>query len=362
MEASSEGSSLPVEGISCESGGPARLTRRAMLQTTGAGLAGVALAQAFAACGPGQAGPSPSPQTDVLKELTTLRLGLIGKISGYWNMWIALQEGYFKAENINVTMTYIDTDARLTDALLAGSVDMDPETVFVDYSANQHGADITMFCGNQNLPFYRMLARKNLNSLSDLAGKKIGVSDKDSGVDAFVAQEWLGNKGIQLKDYTLINSGGLANRVAALSTGAIDATLLVPPFDLRAKGQGLNDLGVSTDTVRHFMFTAWSARKSWLKNNKTLAVAFCRAIIKGAKFLQNASNKDQAIKDLMDATGIDQPIASATYDVLPRTLSPEGSIDPEGFAPWAKFLNAKPEDIKKLLDDSYFNQAKATLK
>ncbi len=292
----------------------------------------------------------------------TLRLGLIGKLAGYWSMWIAQREGYFEQERIDLKMTYIDTDARLTDAVLAGAVDMDPETVLVNYSANEHGADMRMFCGNQNLPFYRVLSRNTVKSLKELAGKKIGVSDKDSGVDSFVIQEWLAQWNLMpSRDYTLINSGGLANRVAALQAGAIDATPLVPPFDLRARAAGLTDLGQSTDYIKHFMFTAWSARERWLKANRPLAVAFCRAIIKGARFVKDPASKDKALRHLMDATGIDQATAAAIAEVLPATLS-DGRIDRNGFAPWAKYLKAKPEDLLKLLDDSVYEEAVSSLK
>ncbi len=66
METSSEETSQSIQGISSESGGPARLTRREILQATGAGLAGVALAPAFAACGPGQAPAQVSGLGDTL--------------------------------------------------------------------------------------------------------------------------------------------------------------------------------------------------------------------------------------------------------------------------------------------------------
>jgi NitT/TauT family transport system substrate-binding protein len=303
---------------------------------------------------------SSSGSSDRLTTMTQLKVGLVGKLSGYWDMWVALQEGYFKAENIDISFDYIDTDARLTDAVLSGSDSMDPETVFVDYQANQHGGDLKMFCGNQNTPFYRMLGQKNLTSLTDLVGKKIGVSDKDSGVDSFVTQEWLSQKGVQSSQYTLTNAGGLANRVAALTTGAIDATPLVPPFDLQTKAKGYSDLGVSTDTLKHFMFTAWSARQSWLNDNRAMAVSFCRAIVKGAKFLHDPANKDKSIADLVAASGVAQATAAATYDGLVPNLSTDGSIDTNGFAPWSKYLNASASDIQKLVTDTYFKAAQAS--
>jgi len=90
-------------------------------------------------------------------------------------------------------------------------------------------------------------------------------------------------------------------------------------------------------------------------------VAFCRAIIKGARFVKDPASKDKALRHLMDATGIDQATAAAIAEVLPATLS-DGRIDRNGFAPWAKYLKAKPEDLLKLLDDSVYEEAVSSLK
>jgi hypothetical protein len=37
-------------------------------------------------------------------------------------------------------------------------------------------------------------------------------------------------------------------------------------------------------------------------------------------------------------------------------------VDRDGFAPWAKYLSAKPEDLTKLLDESVYEEAVAALK
>jgi NitT/TauT family transport system substrate-binding protein len=307
-------------------------------------------------------GSSGAGPTRSAKAPVQIQIGLIGKLVGYWPMWVALQEGYFKQNLIDPHFAYVDTDARLTTAVVAGAVDLDPETVFVNYSANAHGGDLRMFCGNQNLPYYRLIARKGM-TMADIKGKvKIGVSDSASGVDAFVLREWMTKLGkVEGTDYVLFNAGGLANRVAALTAGAIGATALVPPFDSAARAAGLADLGASVDVVKPFLFTAWTAKASWLKKNRPLAEAFCRAIIRGGQFLANPANKDKAIKDLVDAGVTTQATATLSYDTVRPTLSLNGSVDRHGVAPWVKYLpkGTKLKDVTKMIDLSIWKAALA---
>jgi ABC-type nitrate/sulfonate/bicarbonate transport system substrate-binding protein len=292
----------------------------------------------------------------------TVKLGLVGKLSGYWPLWTAIQGGFLERENLKLEITYIDTDARLTYALVSGGVDVVANLPFMPYTANQQGADLRLFSGLQNIPYYRMVASKDVTSMAQLKGKRIGVSEKDTGADSYVIQEWLTHFGLRLDrgDYTLVNTGGLANRVAALKAGGTEATALVPPFDLLTIAAGFNDLGQSPDVVKHFQWTTFIAKASWLKSRSADAVAFSRAIVRAARFLQDPANKARAIRHLVDGTGVKEDLATTLHGILIPLVTKDGSMDPEGLAPWAKYVKATPDDLRKLVDDTYLKQAQAS--
>lgn len=311
---------------------------------------------------PAQETPQPTataPETP--PEPVTLKMGLVGRLSGYWPLWAAMEEGFFDDEAITIDLTFIDTDARLTSALIGGSVDLIANTVFIANAANQQGADLRLFCGLQNLPYYRFFTQPDVTSLEDLEGKTLAVSEADTGADAFVIQEWLRPLGLE-KDtnYEMTNAGGLANRLAALSSGAVDGTILVPPFDLQAIEAGFTQLGASPDAVPHFQWSAFIAKESWLQENSDTAVRFCRAIVNAAKFVQDPANADASKAALMTATELSQEDADLLYDLLVPALTPDGSLDPEGFAPWAKYMDVSEDEAKALLDDTYLQEAQAT--
>jgi NitT/TauT family transport system substrate-binding protein len=297
-------------------------------------------------------------------QLVTVKAGMVGRLSGFWPLWTAIQGGFMEREGLKVELTFIDTDARLTYALVSGGIDMVANMPFMPYLANQQGSDLRFFCGMQNVPYYRMVANKDVTSMAQLKGKRIGVSEKDTGADAYVVQEWLTALGLRLDrgDYTLLNTGGLANRVAALKAGGTEATALVPPFDLQTIAAGFNDLGQSPEVVKHFQWAAFIAKASWLKAHSADAVAFSRAIVRAARFLQDPANKAKAIQHLVEATGVKEDLATTLYGILIPLLTKDGSMDPEGLGPWAKYVKATPEDMKKLVDDTYLKQAQAAVR
>lgn len=323
-------------------------------------LAATAVVMLLSACGGASNAGTPSTFAS-LQTTTNLKLGIVSKIATHWPFWEAMQRGFFSAQKLQVETVAIDTDARMTDALIAGSIDVEFNTIAVAYNANQHGGDLQMFCGIQNLPYYRLVAAPSIHAISDLRGKSIGVSDAATGVDSFVAQEWLSKIGLSSGSYSLVNTGGLVTRLAAVRSGATAATLLVPPFDLQAVAAGLTDLGVSTGTVTHFTNIEAIARGSWLRSHSAVAAAFCRAISKGDKYLQDPANKATAMQDLESVVGVKATDAPKLYEALLPEFSRDGTIDVAGLEPWAKYLTPKPTaaDLAKIVNTTYIKAAQA---
>jgi ABC-type nitrate/sulfonate/bicarbonate transport system substrate-binding protein len=81
----------------------------------------------------------------------------------------------------------------------------------------------------------------------DLRGARVGVDAPDSGF-VLVLRGALELAGVKPNSYTLCPCGGVKERFEALSSGAVDATLLGPPLTDMAKKSGLNRI-VEIDCV-----------------------------------------------------------------------------------------------------------------
>ena len=289
--------------------------------------------------------------------MTPVKVGFVGQLAGYWPFWVAQKQGYFTANGLQLSMTYIDTDSNLTAAALSGSVNVIGEVPLVLYLANKNGGDMRMFCGMQNQPLYSFIAGKGITSLADLKGKTIAVSDVTSGSDAFVARAALAAAGLGPSDYTLASTGAESSRVAAVKSGAVAATVVNAPFNTEAIADGLTDLGQTTSLVPHLQWTGLAATASWLSSNAGTAKKLCSSLVQGEKFLLNPANQVTAVADLQAGTGLAADSVKAQYtgvnSGLVSTFSTNGSMDSAGFGTWAKLLDVSPGNLTALQDNSF---------
>ena len=69
--------------------------------------------------------------------------------------------------------------------------------------------------------------------------------------------------GLKPGEVDYIYAGATAARFAALASGSIAATIMTPPFNFKAAGQGFNSLGVSADYTKNFPFSGYSLNTRW---------------------------------------------------------------------------------------------------
>lgn len=346
-----------------------RLLSTRLLRLWGAAVGGSLL---LAACaGPAApVGPTPAAKAAEPAAATKapaparvpVQIGLASKLAGHWPLWVGTQEGIFDKAGIDFSVLVVDTDSRLVQALLSNSLQLITGTVPQIQKANAAGGQMVGIAGLQNKPVYRMVGAKGMKSIKDLAGKKIGVSETEIGVDAYVARTWLAQIGIKEGSYTLVGTGGVATRVAALSGGAVDATVLPPPADLPVIQQGFSDLGLSMSAVQHMQWTMLTANKPWIAANADTANRFLRAYVEAATWLRDPANKDKAIKHLVAETNTNAQNAALFYQqlVAEGAISQDGGIDGEGFAVWSGFLGVPAAQLRDTVyDGQYLTKAKA---
>ena len=139
---------------------------------------------------------------------------------------------------------------------------------------------------------FSVVARKEMRNPSDLIGKKIGILNFGGSNDLAVSmafKEW----NIPRNAATILVSGGAPERLAALMTGAIDATVLSPPETVAASRAGLKILANLSDLNASFPQTLIMARP-FLATRRDIVKRFLRAYSEG--IYEFKTNKEKAIK------------------------------------------------------------------
>ena len=91
-------------------------------------------------------------------------------------------------------------------------------------------------------PPYALVAKPSITSLKDLKGKVISLGGPKDITRIYV-ERMLAPNGVKPGDFDMVFAGATTARASALLAGAVDAAILLPPFNFQAVAKGFNSLG-----------------------------------------------------------------------------------------------------------------------
>lgn len=141
-------------------------------------------------------------------------------------MDLALEKGYFAAEGVEVELVRVEQTPSALQALAAGEGEM--ANVGVDgllLLVAQGATDIKAVTSpNKSLP-YVIVAKDDINSIADLAGRRFGVGRVGS-LDHSLSMKVFASQGLDVDSLEVLAIGQPNVRAQALVAGQIDATTM----------------------------------------------------------------------------------------------------------------------------------------
>ena len=217
----------------------------------------------------------------------------------YVPMYVAIENGYFEEEGLDVTLvTGFGADKTMT-ALLSGEADigfMGPESTIYTYQGGMEDyavnfAQLTQRAGN----FLVGRTPEDDFSFADLKGKEV-LGGRAGGMPQMVFEYILKKHGLDpAKDVKIDQSIDFGSTAAAFSGGQGEYTVEFEPHAtaLEQKGDGyvLASLGEESGYVP---YTAFSARKSYMEEHPEVIESFTRALQKGMEYVNSTSPEELA--------------------------------------------------------------------
>jgi ABC-type nitrate/sulfonate/bicarbonate transport system substrate-binding protein len=184
---------------------------------------------------------------------------------------------------------------REIQALLGGSVHFAQVDAVTTANAIHQGADLVIISGSLNTFPFSFVAQKDIRKPDDLIGKKIGIVGFGGANELAVVlalKEW----NIPRQSVTIIQSGGAANRLVALSAKALDATVLAYPELGEAVRMGMNVLAHMRDMkTATFPMNIIAVRRPFLEKNRDTVKRFQQAYAEATHQFLNSSEKARAV-------------------------------------------------------------------
>ncbi|HET9176198.1 MAG TPA: ABC transporter substrate-binding protein [Pseudolabrys sp.] len=297
----------------------------------------------------------------------------------YLPTMLAQALGEYEKAGVNVEIVDFKGGSESLKAVIGGSADV--VSGYFDHcvnlaAKNQH---LQSFVVYDRYPGFALVVSPKqtsaINSIKDLANKKVGVSAPGSSTDFFL-KYMLSKNGVDPNSVGVIGVGLGATAIAAMEQGTIDAAIMLDPAVTILQGQNkdlkiLSDTRSQKDTLAVFGGEypggALYTRAEWIASHEKEVQAMTNAIIATLKWIHSHSPEEIADKMPANLVGKDKAqYVAALKNTLPM-YSETGRMDPKGAAAvLAVFSQSSPEvakaniDLSKTYTNKYVDAANKT--
>lgn len=220
------------------------------------------------------------------------------------SLWVAQEGGYFKREGLDTELLYIGGGSLLIQSMLSGDVPFAYGPSVPVINASLRGSDLVLIGNTGNSLVFSIMSRPEIKQPAQLRSKKVGVTRLGGSTD-WALDAALKHWGLDRREVTVIQTGGMPEGLAALVSGALDAVVLSPPSNFRAAKAGMHELVDVGQLGIVFPNTPLSTTKSFIKANRDTALRFLRGFTQGLNRLR--TDKEFSLKVLSKYTKVTDP-------------------------------------------------------
>ena len=273
-----------------------------------------------------------------------VRVGWAAMTASHTPLWVAQEKGFIAKQALSVEPIFFGAGPPAMQALVAGDLDVVVTSAPNVVNPRLGGADIVMVLSIIPTFIDHIISAPSITSPEQLKGK-IGSVNRFGTISDMGMRLSLKKLGIDPeKDVKIVPAGGNPERLAAISKGISQFTIMNEPFIKEAERLGFRDL-VNMATLKIPLHgNGVVTREAIIKTRRPALAKFCRAITEAIYFIKADKESTKAIigkyTKLTDPEGLER-----TYRNYTSVLLDVPYADPAG--------------IKTLLDDMAPKNSKA---
>jgi ABC-type nitrate/sulfonate/bicarbonate transport system substrate-binding protein len=231
----------------------------------------------------------------------TIATGVDPVFSAYY---VAQQEGLFKKHGLDVRINTGPSGSAMVAFLVNGQIESAFGSEIAGVSNHNLDPNVVVVAQATRLVRWIGLVGRNIDTLDQLKGKKVGVARGSGGEVFWLAM--LDKLKLNAADYTVVNVEA-PEMVAALERGNIDAYAVWEPWITRGLAAVKNTKvlkdqeGILEQGVYIYM------NKAWIQKNPAPAEAFLRSLVDATEIING--DRKRAAKDVSDfLKNLDPPL------------------------------------------------------
>ena len=273
-------------------------------------------------------------------------IGYVSRGGTYAFISLIEQHKLLEQEGIRPTFVYIG-GPQVSQALIAGDIRMAIVAAASPIRAAAHGSELRFVGGVTDKEVASLVSASNITSPTDLKGTRMAI-DRLGDYSDFRARKVLEIFGLQAqKDVTLLQIGAQTARFAALRTGQVQSTFVVPPLTLVARKAGLHELADLGELGFPSSSGAFVVMQSTVEKNPKEITAVLRAVTKAIRIYK--TDKEAALAAIARFMKLnDREALEETWRMNAKALKEIPSPPVAGIKVVRDFLAQTDVEVKKM--------------
>lgn len=249
--------------------------------------------------------------------LNKIKVNEVTRSVFYAPQYVAISEGFFAKHGIDIDLTTGQGADAVMTAVLANQCDIGfagPEaSIYVYNEGKEDYTEVFAQLTKKDGSFLISKTKTDNFSWQDLKGKTV-IPGRKGGVPYMTLEYVLKKNGIDpQKDLTLDDSIKFDLMAGAFASGNADYVTLFEPTASLTQSQNKGYIVASVGKeAGEIPYTAYFAKKSYIKNNENIIQNFTDAIYEGQKWVKSHSANEiaKSIQSFFPSTDIDQLTAA----------------------------------------------------
>jgi NitT/TauT family transport system substrate-binding protein len=282
----------------------------------------------------------------------------IATLFHYTPIDVGLDRSIFKKHGLDVDTTSFAGDAKMQQALAAGSIDIGvgggPTLAFIAKGAPVMG--VAQEAGAPLAATLAVLASSPIKQIADFRGRLVSVSTV-GGQTEWMTRELSRQQGWGMDGVRTIALGEVPSQLAALKTRQTDAIVAAIATAYRLIDAGEGRIVVKFgDVIPNYVNSVMFATNVLIEKHPEELRGFLAAWFETVAFMKK--NKDETVKITANALKMPDAILGRVYDETFRMVSDDGRFDAKGLTVLSRSfvemsMLAEEPDVSKLYTEKF---------
>ena len=268
--------------------------------------------------------------------------------------WIAKEAGILKKHGLDLDLIFINGSVRGIQSLIAGDLSYSGAVGTAVINAKLAGADIAIIQSQMNTLPYFIIGNAKIKSPEDLKGRSAAVHIPGTSAD-FAMRLALSKVGIPYSDIKAVTVGGAPARLASVTNGQMDFTVVTDGERIQGEKMGLKVIIDMAKLNVPFQFNCSVTTRTKIRDNPDEVRRVVWSMAESIHFFK--TRKEESIKIMQKYTrGLPRHVLEGahaansellvedtypTIDGLRNTLEVQSATDPRA-------AKVKAEDMVEL--------------